>query len=360
MEKQTNQPTFKTLTPRDPDYMGYLMGSFSKVERAIPQASLNLQSINELVTFEIRKIDQLEPAPTWKKLWLLLKPQTWLTVLVPVIMMSNLEPQLVLGFALKLSLVLVLLMIFANWQADLADHIEGWDRLHNGKAKSVLQKGWFTGSQIQNWSRVVLALAAFWGLPLLKQFPWVLLPYALAALSLLLLLPRWWRKSLWPGFSSFCIFALAGPLLTVGIDLSFDGQFSVSSLFIGFAWGLWMSFIRQQKIYTKQWHLHQKQPPFFVLGLGFDRSKSLMRLLIPGVPLAMMVSFFFVKGGAAWFFPLLVVHSSFVFFELQMNEKVQSSIGSSLTSLQKVFNWHHYFIALMMIIGAIVWKSTNW
>lgn len=359
METQKDQVTFKTLTPRDPEYMSYLMGSFSSEERAIPQPSLNLQSVNELVTFEIRTLDRLEPAPLWKKLWLLLKPQTWLTVLVPVIMMTNIELQSQFGFGLKLSLVLVLMMIFANWQADLADHIEGWDRLHNGDSKSVLQKGWFTGNQLKMWSWGILTFVFIFGVPLLRQFPLVLAPYALGVLGVLLLLPRWWRKSLWPGLSSLCIFLLTGPLLTVGIDLAYDGQVSGASAFLGISWGLWMSYVRQQKIYTKQWNLHQKRPPFFVLGLGFDRSKNLMRLLIPLVPVLMALASVFVTGGAAWFFPLLVVHTAFVFAELQYNEKVQSSIGSSLSRLQTLFTWHHYSIALVMIIGAIVWKSSN-
>jgi hypothetical protein len=358
MESGETHFRYKTLTPKNAEYKSYLMGEFSAEERAIPQPSLNLQSINEIVTFEIRPIAQLEAAPLWKKLWLLLKPQTWLTVLVPLIMIANIERGATIQPALLLSLVLLGLLIVANWKADLADHLEGWDRLQCGSEKSVLQKGWFTGQQLVRWSWVLLSVSILFGLPLLKQLPWVLVPYAIAVLSLLLLLPRWWRKSIWPGLSSFCIFLLTGPLLTVGIDLAFDGEFSRNSLFLGICWGLWMSFVRQQKIYTKQWYLYQKQAPYFFLGLGFDRSKSLMRLLIPGIPLLMVLMTMFVNGGAAWFFPLSVVHFVFVYFELQWNEKVQTSIGSSLQNLQKLFDWHFYAIALIMVMGAVVWKTT--
>jgi hypothetical protein len=273
-------------------------------------------------------------------------------------MIANMDSGTTGGVGFVLALVLLLLMVFANWQADLADHLEGWDRLQSGNNKSVLQNGWYTGHQLKSWSHYLLAAAVLLGVPLLMKFPWVLVPYALAVSAILLLLPRWWRKSLWPGFSSFCIFLLTGPLLTIGIDLAFDGHFNWSSLFLGFSWGLWMSFGRQQKIYTKQWYLYQKQAPYFFLGLGFDRSKALMRLLIPTVPMAMVFFSVFVSGGAAWFFPLLVVHSAFVFLELQFNEKVQSSIGSSLQALQRIFNWHHYAISLVMIMGSIIWKTT--
>lgn len=358
-EQQQINEKFRTFTPRDPEYLNYLLGSFSDSERALPQASLNVQSLNDIVTFEIRKIQNLEPASKITKLWVLLKPQTWLTVLVPLVMISNLEPQKVGSLAFLLGLILILLMIFANWQADLADHLEGWDRLQSGKNKSVLQKGWYTGQQLKRWSKGILGLTLLFGVPLLKSFPWILVPYALAVLCLLLLLPRWWRKSLWPGLSSLCIFLLTGPLLTIGIDLSFDGTFSWSSLFLGFSWGLWMSFVRQQKIYTKQWYHYQKRAPFFFLGLGFDRSKALMRILIPVIPGAMIISSLLIRGGAAWFFPLLVVHGVFIFWELQFNEKVQSSIGSSLVRLQTIFHWHHYVISMVMIMGSIIWKTTN-
>jgi hypothetical protein len=55
---------------------------------------------------------------------------------------------------------------------------------------------------------------------------------------------------------------------------------------------------------------------------------------------------------------LSVVHFVFVYFELQWNEKVQTSIGSSLQNLQKLFDWHFYAIALIMVMGAVVWKTT--
>lgn len=355
---QAPTSTFKTLTPRDPDYMPYMMGEFSSVERALPQPSLNPHSINEIVTFEIKKIENLDSAPLREKLWLLLKPQSWLTVLVPLVMIANMETRATGGVGFVLACVLLLLMVFANWQADLADHLEGWDRLQGGNNKSVLQNGWYTGHQLKSWSRYLLGGAFLLGISLVMKFLWVLVPYSLAVSAILLLLPRWWRKSLWPGLSSFCIFLLTGPLLTIGIDLSFDGHFSWSSLFLGISWGLWMSFGRQQKIYTKQWYLYQKQAPYFFLGLGFDRSKALMRLLIPTVSMAMVFFTILVSGGAAWFFPLLVVHSAFVILELQYNEKVQSSIGSSLQALQQIFNWHHYAISLVMIMGSIIWKTT--
>jgi hypothetical protein len=358
MEQQKVKSAFKSLTPTDSEYLNYMMGRFSKYERALPQPSLNVQSVHEVVTFELVRIEDLEPAALWKKLWLLLKPQSWLTVMVPLITIANLETGKVGLPGIILAVILVGLMVYANWQADLADHLEGWDRLFSGNNKSVLQKGWFTGQQLGIWSKYLLAGVFLFGIPVLLKFPWVLAPYTLAALCLLLLLPRWWRKSLWPGLSSFCIFLLAGPLLTIGIDLAFDGLFSWSSFFLGVSWGLWMSFVRQQKIFTKQWHHNRRGSAFSFLGLGFDRSKALMRLLIPTVPMVSIFSTIFVSGGAAWFFPLLVVHSLFVFWEIQINEKVQSSVGSSLENLEKLFDWHHFFISLIMIIGALVWKTT--
>lgn len=358
MEKETTPPTFKSLTPRDPEFHKYLMGDFSSNYRAIPQASLNLQNLNEIVTFEIRAVDHLKPASPLVKSWTLLKPATWLTVLVPLMMISNLQKGPTAGVTVLLALVLLLLMTFANWKADLADHIEGWDRLQGGHETSLFKNGWFTGTQIQKWSYGVLGSAALLGIPLLLKQPWVLVPYALAITALLVVLPRWWRKSIWPGVSSFCIFLLTGPLLTVGIDLVFDGEFSRASVALGMSWGLWMSYVRQQKIYTKQWFLHHKQPTFFFLGLGFDRSKAWMRLMILVVPIFMLFHFLFVPGGAAWFFPLLVIHALFVFLELQLNEKVQTSIGSTLRDLQRLFHWHHWVTALIMVMGSIVWKNT--
>lgn len=353
-----HQPKFKSLTPDDPEFLSYMMGSFSHEERAIPQPSLNIHSNGDVVTFEIKKVEDLVPVPMWKKLWLLLKPQTWLTVLVPLSIISRVDFNENWIVTFELTLILSMLMVFSTWQADLSDHLEGWDRLHGEKNKSVLQNGWFTGVQLQRWSQWIMGINFVLGIPLLLNHPWILIPYSTMVLVLLMLMPRWWRKSTKPGISSLCIFLLAGPLLTLGIDLVFDGKFSKNSIFLGIAWGIWMSFYRQQKIYTRQWRHYQKQSPYNFLGLGFDKAKSLMRLLVITVPGLMLFPLIFVSGGAAWFFPLLVIHSVFVFWELHYNEQIMTSISSSLKTLELVFQWHFYFVSIMMIIGAIVWKTT--
>lgn len=359
MEQQQDfSNTYKSLTPRDSQYHSYLMGSFSDTERAIPQPSLNPHSANDIITFEIRAINKLEPASNFKKMSLLVKPQTWLTVFIPWLVISRIEATSTLTTALLLLISLVSLMVYANWQADLADHLAGWDRLDEDQEKSVLQKGWFTGHQLQMWSRGILIFNFILAIPLIMHQPLVLVPYILSVLSILLFLPKWWRQSLRPGVSSFFIFLLAGPLLTIGIDLAIDGQLTKNSVFLGFAWGLWMSFVRQQNIYCKQWRPLNKQPSYSFLNLGFDRAKALMRLLIVMIPGVMLMNFVFVSGGAAWFFPMLVTHSFFVFWELHFNEKIQSSISSSLRSLQTLFRWHFYVVSMMMVIGAIIWKTT--
>lgn len=350
--------SYKSLTPKDSEYKEYMMGRFSDTERAIPQISLNPQCVNEIVTFEIRKIEHLEPASLGRKVWLLLKPHTWLTVIVPFIVISRVDLSHSISTNIILLLSLISLMVYANWQADLADHLEGWDRLSGGNDKSVLQKGWFTGQQLKQWSQGILFANVVIGIPLIMNNPWVLVPYALGVLALLFLLPRWWRQSVGLGISSLCIFLLSGPLLAIGIDLAHDAQLNKNSLFLGVAWGLWMSFVRQQNVYSKQWRLFQKKSSYAFLNLGFDRAKALMRLMIVVVPGMMLFNFIFVSGGAAWFFPLLVTHSFFIFWELNYNEKVQSSIGSSLKNLHSLFRWHFYAVSIMMVIGAMIWKTT--
>lgn len=358
MEQQELTNSYKSLTPKDAEYLPHMMGSFSETERAIPQMSLNPKAVGEVVTFEIKKIESLEAASKAKKIVMLLKPQTWLMVLIPFIVISRMNVGSTFTTQLMLFLSLISLMVFANWQADLVDHLKGWDRLSGEKNKSVLQKGWFTGQQLQQWSKWVLIFNAVLGIPLIMHNPWVLVPYALGVLALLLLFPRWWRQPVKIGLSSLVIFLLSGPLLSVGIDLALDGKMNKNSLFLGLAWGLWMSFMRQQNAYTQQWRSFYTNSSYSFLNLGFDRSKALMRLMIVGVPGLMLISFIFVSGGAAWFFPLLVTHSFFVFWELHFNEKVQSSVGSTLKSMQTLFRWHFYALSIMMVIGSIVWKTT--
>ncbi len=253
--------------------------------------------------------------------------------------------------------LLFLLMVYATLQTDLADHLDGWDRTHRGHDKSALQKGWFTGVQIKKWSKVVLFSARLLSVPLLYSHPMVLLPFSMLVLGLLLLIPRWWRRSSFPGLASLCIFMLTGPMLTAGMDIALSGGMSWRSLVLGMVWGLWISYVRQQRIYTRQWPVQDKTSPYSFLGLGFDRSKSLMRILIPTVPAMMLLIMVFVSGGSAWFFPLMVVHAAFGYWELHFNEKVQSSMGSSLKFLQKLFMLHHLVVSLVMIFGAIISKS---
>lgn len=352
-----NKPVYKTLTPRDAQFQSYLMGDFSEKERAIALPGLNLQTVNEVVTFEIRPLENLEKGSVLQKTIFLLKPGTWLTVLVPLLVVRNLGPETSWSATLWLGWILLLTLTFANWRSDLADHIEGWDRLQGGQSHNVLQNGWFTGFQIKKWGWRVLGSALLFVVPLIKSHPWVLFLYALGVLSLLLLLPRWWRMSSMPGVSSFILFLLTGPLLATGIDITLNHRVSSDAILVGVMWGLWMSFLRQQKMYTKQWYVHQRKPSSFFIGLGFDRSKALMRLLIPTVPVIMILISLFLKGGAAWFFPLTVVHLIFISLELPANEKIQSSIGSHLQTLQTLFRWHYWALALVLVLGSLLWST---
>src|SRR5262245_11697931 len=76
MPTASRMRNLKTISHCDPEFNSYLDGSFSDDLRALPVRSLNVDTLNEEVTFEIVPVDEIQKPSRLKIIWLLMRPQS--------------------------------------------------------------------------------------------------------------------------------------------------------------------------------------------------------------------------------------------------------------------------------------------
>ena len=205
----------RTLSRKDPDFIKYLEGSFSKTLRALPMQTLNANSESESVTFKILPVKDIVH-PGFLSLWLqVFKFRYFLILAFPifVILTKNLFDDAEMDGLLTILSVLssFALLVAANLLNDYFDHMRGLDRVHPDSEKKPIQRGWVTALATKNWAVVYLVLGALLGLPAVFVEPGILfLVAAPAAVGVVestagTSLPPWGRgDGLFSGRASLC------------------------------------------------------------------------------------------------------------------------------------------------------------
>jgi 1,4-dihydroxy-2-naphthoate octaprenyltransferase len=290
--------TFITLTKDDPDFDSYLLGTFSRTERAVPVETYHAETARERVTFRVLSREAVG-APAWWRIYLRsCRPELLgLTMGPAVAAWLNHHGQLSewarwpSWFALAGIFFLHTAAFLLN---DVQDHVRGSDRLNRRRGSQVIQKGWVPAAAMQRWAWLNLGMAALFGLPAFLNAPGAL-EFVCGGAVLCFGLILWNIGTRW-GLGDLAVALLFGPLLTAGIALASFGVTSWRDLVLGAAFGaltLWTFQVRQFE------HLFRSKPDgfhTFIAYLGFDRARTaaaiesfLLLLVQPALALAMHV-----------------------------------------------------------------------
>lgn len=291
-----------TLTRDDPDFEKYLLGTFSRTERALPVETYHAQTYRERVTFRIVPRDQLE-TPSWPIVYFWsCRPELWVLTLGPAVA-GWLAHRHDLGSWERWPSWFALIGVFFLHTAaflynDVQDHLRGADRLNRRRGSQVIQKGWSSAAEMKRWSFVNFGLAVLFGLPAFWDAPLPLAGVCLGAALALFVLMRGIGTRY--GLCDLALIALFGPLLTTGVALASFGETSPNDALLGLAFGataLWVFQVRQFE------NLFRSKPDAFRTFLGrldFDRARwvvviegFLLLALHPAVGAAVRVSLFF-------------------------------------------------------------------
>jgi 1,4-dihydroxy-2-naphthoate octaprenyltransferase len=260
-----------TLTKGSAEFRSYLLGTFSKERRALPQQTLNPNSQNETVTFKIVPLSQIRRPSLISYFVQTFKVKNFLLVLFPLflIVVKNIADNTLMDplSATISTLGVLCAFVSLNLRNDYNDHLQGIDRVLQERGSRAIQNGWATAEQVKKYSLFFLILALLCALPVIVTFPSVLAVVAVSALTGL------WAYQLGGELS---LFLLLGPLLTVGYQLSMGMFFDIEALALGLMWGWLVLYLVHLKNLTCIIESSQAQFKNTVNRLGFDRSRRLI------------------------------------------------------------------------------------
>jgi len=271
---------FVTLTKGSPDFESYLLGTFSKTERALPVQTLNVNSASETVTFKIVSCTGIDKP---KMAWMLLrsiKMRSLLLVLFPLLLVLTKN---VVDLTIRdpiAALIATLGVIFAyvavSLRNDFMDHMKGVDRVIEKSGSRAIQNGWMTAAQVKSLSNVFLALSLLLSIPVAIGYPHVLIVLAIA-----LAVGVWAQFNKKNSFKyriggEIALFLMFGPLLTTGYQMAMGAPFDEEVVILGCLWGWLVLFVVQVKNFTNIMASSQAGFANTVNWLGFDRSKVLI------------------------------------------------------------------------------------
>jgi 1,4-dihydroxy-2-naphthoate octaprenyltransferase len=351
-----------TLSKSSPQFEAYLLGTFSKDKRALPIRTLNANSLQETVTFEIKSLSEIKKPSLPILLLYLLKVRAFILVLFPMylVLVKNtadgaIRDPLVVLFS---TLGILSAYIAVNLRNDYTDHMKGLDRINPQAGSRVIQKGWMTASQVKSWASFFVVLALMFAAAVIFAFP------AVVGVVILTFLVGVWAQFLKKGSfkyqkgGEFFVFLLLGPLLTTGYHISIAGAWDLESLFLGVIWGWLVVFL--QHIKNFEFIMINSQARFHntVTWLGFDKSKTLLKVWWLSF-LTMFIFYHLRYAGNfwTWFLGATLAFSAFPFF-ISINQ-LQSPVGSDLVRVRRR---GYNLVLLTIFLWALenIWYWAQW
>lgn len=327
-----------TLSKSSPEFESYLLGTFSKDQRALPVQTLNVNSASETVTFRIVPVDSLQRPSFFAVFLQTFKVKSFLLILVPLFLVltiniadsAPIDPQTTV-----LATVGVLLAFVAvNLRNDYMDHMKGVDRVLEKSGSRAIQNGWVTAAQVKFYSSVLLALAILCAIPIAVALPevvWVL--GASVAVGL------WAQFKKQNSFKyriggELALFLMFGPFLTVGYQQAMGLLWDAESVALGCLWGWLVLFVVHLKNFANILPSAQAGFTNTINWLGFDKSRRLLAFWW-GAFVFFNLVYHGVYAGQYWGFYASVVLIFLSFSFIARLKNISSPAGSELQGVYR-------------------------
>lgn len=300
-----------TLAKDDPDFGSYLLGTFSKTHRALPEETFHPQTTRERITFRIVPVTAVKRPAWWKIYFLSMRPELIGLTLGPAMAAWLNQHERLNEWAMLPSWLALAGIFFLHTAVfmlnDVQDHVRGSDRTNRRRGSQVIQKGWVSASEMKKWAWVNLGLAVALSVPAFFIAPIpvaVICTFAFFALSLL----GWNRGARW-GLSDVSLALLFGPLLTLGIAYSSFGEANPRDVWIGTAFGMLTLWVFQYRQFENLFRSKPEEFHTFLAYLNFDRARAVCAA--EGALLLLLQPLVAWKMGVPWiqlaFLPLVSI-----------------------------------------------------
>lgn len=279
----TSSKRFVTVEKQDPLFKKYLWGKWqglpglNKSDCILPIETLNLNSSEEVVTFQILQKDEIRRPSVFQFLTSLIKLKSYILILLPlfyVLSKNYATNRFHDPFSLALS-ALAMLFFYAgiNIRNDVIDHVSGYDRVNFAFTNKPISLGWLTAAKAAYLSWVLF------GISIVMAFPALVLEVELLRLLVvvvgLFLAGQFFSQNSYKQqtWGELILFLLIGPGLAAGFQVSLGAGIDTQILAFGFLWGFAVLFLIHIHHFSHLLTSSQARIQNTITKMGFDRAQ---------------------------------------------------------------------------------------
>ncbi len=349
---------FVTVNKSDPKFRNYLMGTVQPNLRPVPAKSLNVGRSDELVTFEMKSISEIQKPSLLVRVSEILKVKSYILILFPLsfvleknIAANKFYDPLSLTFA-----VISLLFIYGglNMRNDVADHISGFDRVNTAVRLKPINAGWITAAQLSRLSWLAIGLGVLLALPvLLLQFEtWKIVAVSSPLIVAGQFLQKNSYKEKW--FGELVLFFLMGIGVAAGFQLAMGAGIDAQIIAFGLFWGSVVVFLMHVNNFSHLMTSTQAGIKNSITKLGFDRSKIFLAIWWSAcLFLWTWFHFTFATGIWKWLGSACLLVATIPFFMLLF--QTRSPIGSDSVYF-RVWAYRMFAFLVFLFYIELVWN----
>lgn len=356
--------SFITLKKQDSAFQNYLWGKFSSTERALPLTTLNLESPEETVTFEIVKKSDIKRPSALVTFFTLIKFQNLFLILLPlfyVLTKNFVDNRFRDPFTCIIASVAMLFLFAAfNIRNDVNDHISGYDRVNippRGQYAKPIKEGWVTASQASNLSWVLTLIAMVLSFPVMLRQPEEARVIAVSAVLIIagrLLSKNSYKNQHW---GEVIFFILAGPGVVSGYQVALGAGVDTEVLAFGILWAWGIQFLVHLNNFSHILTSSQAGIKNTITNAGFDKAKKILIFWWVAF-IGLWIAYHYFYASVFWSYLTTIV---LIFWSVPTFIKIaeiQSPVGSELGDLKKV-GYRNFLLMCGLIVLEFYWYLGN-
>lgn len=356
--------SFITLKKKDAAFQNYLWGKFSSSERALPLTTLNLESPEETVTFEIVKKSEIKRPSAFITFFTLIKFQNLFLILLPLfyVLTKNYVDNRYRDPVTCMIASVAMLFLFAafNIRNDVNDHISGYDRVNipaRGQFVKPIKEGWVTAIQASNLSWLLTLIAMAISFPVMLRQPEEARVIAVSAVLIIagrLLSKNSYKNQRW---GEVIFFILAGPGVISGYQVALGAGVDTEGLAFGILWAWGIQFLVHLNNFSHILTSSQAGIKNTMTNAGFDKAKKILMVWWL-VFIALWIAYHYFYASIFWSYLTTIV---LIFWSIPTFIKIaeiQSPVGSELGDLKKV-GYRNFLLMCGLIVIEFYWYLGN-
>lgn len=353
--------SFITLKKKDSDFKNYLWGKFSNTQLALPMTTMNLDSPEETVTFEIVDKSSVKKPSALHIFSSLIKFQNLFLILLPLfyVLIKNYVDNRFRDPGTCFIATLAMLFIFAalNIRNDVNDHVSGYDRVNIAPTVKPINKGWITASQASNLSWLLTLIAMAISFPVMLRQPEE--ARVIAVVTVLIFAGRLLSKNSYKNqrWGEVIFFILAGPGVVSGYQVALGAGIDTEGLAFGILWAWGIQFLVHLNNFNHILTSSQAGIKNTMTNSGFDKAKNiLIGWWCAFIVLWVLYHYFYASTFWSYLTTAVLIFWSIPTF-IKISE-IQSPLGSDLAEAKRV-GYRNFLLMCVLIVIEFYWYLGN-